>query len=170
MAERGSDPQSYLAEIDRRLREIQAEFAPPGRTATPGRAAGREPPPHPVEDRPAAGRGRTGPLETVLKRAKPPGVALPPRTDDPTGLQAKLMAAIDDLIRAYECSIAATPTPTPSSADELMLSAGPFSSIAELREFQRALTEIPGVLEVSVRGYEGADRALIEVRLGGAVT
>jgi hypothetical protein len=46
-----------------------------------------------------------------------------------------------------------------------MLTAGPFASLEEVRAFERTLRGVPGVAEVSVRGYEGSDRALIEVRL-----
>jgi hypothetical protein len=38
-------------------------------------------------------------------------------------------------------------------------------SVDALRAFERAVSRLPGVREVAVRGYEGADRAIIEVRL-----
>jgi hypothetical protein len=47
------------------------------------------------------------------------------------------------------------------------LAAGPFSGIEVLEEFQRAMAELPQVADVSVRGYEGRDRAILEVRLRG---
>jgi hypothetical protein len=43
--------------------------------------------------------------------------------------------------------------------------AGPFASIEALREFEVALSHLRGVREVTVRGYEGTDRAIIDVRL-----
>jgi hypothetical protein len=48
------------------------------------------------------------------------------------------------------------------------LAAGPFSSTAALHAFERELARIPGVREVTVRGYDGPDRAIVEVRLEGA--
>jgi hypothetical protein len=45
------------------------------------------------------------------------------------------------------------------------LSAGPFASLEALHEFERAVSRIPDVRDVAVRGYEGTDRAIIEVRL-----
>jgi hypothetical protein len=48
---------------------------------------------------------------------------------------------------------------------EVTLSAGPFATLEALREFEQAVSSLPGVREVAVRGYEGSDRAIIEVRL-----
>ncbi len=45
------------------------------------------------------------------------------------------------------------------------LSAAPFASLEALHEFEQAVSRLPGVREVAVRGYEGTDRAIIEVRL-----
>jgi hypothetical protein len=45
------------------------------------------------------------------------------------------------------------------------VSAGPFPSLDALREFERAVAELPGVCEVTVRGYETGNRAILEVQL-----
>ena len=47
----------------------------------------------------------------------------------------------------------------------MTLSAGPFANIEALHEFEEALSRMPGVRDVAVRGYEGTDRAIIDVRL-----
>jgi hypothetical protein len=49
--------------------------------------------------------------------------------------------------------------------DEVTVSAGPFGSTGDVQAFERALSEIPGVTEVTVRGYQGTDHAIFEVRL-----
>ena len=36
----------------------------------------------------------------------------------------------------------------------------------EVRDFERVLSSVRGVRDVSVRGYEGAARAIIDVQLG----
>jgi hypothetical protein len=45
------------------------------------------------------------------------------------------------------------------------MSAGPFPSIEALHDFEAALARVRGVRDVVVRGYEGTDRAIIDVRL-----
>jgi hypothetical protein len=67
----------------------------------------------------------------------------------------------------------ARPGPRPAedvSPTEITISAGPFGTVAEVRDFERALAEIPSVRDVHVRGYEGTNRAIIEVSLGASVT
>ena len=49
---------------------------------------------------------------------------------------------------------------------EATISAGPFRTMDEVREFERDLAAVPGVREVTVRGYEGAANAIIDVHLG----
>jgi len=43
--------------------------------------------------------------------------------------------------------------------------AGPFSSAAAVHAFERTLSSLPGVAEVMVREYVGADRVALDVRL-----
>jgi hypothetical protein len=77
-----------------------------------------------------------------------------------TDLQAKLIAAIEDLIEAYEGFIASVP-----GGGEVMVSAGPFRSMDGVRAFERQLSELSSVHEVEIRGYEGDDRAIFRVEL-----
>jgi hypothetical protein len=58
----------------------------------------------------------------------------------------------------------------PPASLTLTISAGPFPSIEALRAFEHELARLPGVRDVEVRGYEGDDRALIEVLLVAATT
>jgi hypothetical protein len=55
-----------------------------------------------------------------------------------------------------------------ATVGEFTVSAGPFTSTAALRAFEQTLSGIPGVREVSVRSYEGEDRAIVDVRLDQA--
>ncbi len=45
------------------------------------------------------------------------------------------------------------------------VSAGPFTTIAAVHAFERDLARLPGVREVSLRGYEGDDHVVIDVQL-----
>jgi hypothetical protein len=45
------------------------------------------------------------------------------------------------------------------------MSAGPFPTPDAVREFEQAVSNLPGVREVALRAYEGTDRAVIDVRL-----
>ncbi|MGH2867557.1 MAG: hypothetical protein ACRDNK_08315, partial [Solirubrobacteraceae bacterium] len=47
----------------------------------------------------------------------------------------------------------------------LTVAAGPFASTDAVREFKRALTALPGVSGVELRGYEGGNRAIVDVLL-----
>ncbi len=141
-----------LVEMDRLLRDIQVELAP-----------GREPaPPLAVPNTPDAA------VATA-----------PPASDGPqlqalTELSARLLASTRELLAGYERMLvpsASPPAPVrrparhrPDSPD-VTLSAAPFASLEALREFEQAVSRLPGVRAVTVRGYEGIDRAIIEVRL-----
>ena len=46
------------------------------------------------------------------------------------------------------------------------VTAGPFTSTDAVRAFEAALGSVPGVRSVSVRGYEGEDRAIFDVEIG----
>jgi hypothetical protein len=210
------DVEVRLAEIDRRLREIQADLIP-GRTPRGTRmpATGPPPPVHPEApppSRPPEARraphqslptgspvsapGRSGPLSDALEKARrrrdpdpfpeqipdrrraapesaplpsalpppePPESAPPqPGAGLPPELQSGLLAATRALLAAYERAVS---SPSPLGMLEVSVSAAPFSSTDALHAFERALAQIPGVLEVAVRGYEGPDRAILEVQL-----
>jgi hypothetical protein len=57
-----------------------------------------------------------------------------------------------------------------STVCEFTVSAGPFASTGALRAFEQTLSAIPGVREVTVRGYEGEDRAIVDVLLAEPIS
>ena len=69
-----------------------------------------------------------------------------------------------ELLAGYERVLAPASRRRPEPAG-VTLAAGPFASIEALHEFEAALSHLRGVSEVVVRGYEGTDRAIIDVRL-----
>lgn len=85
-----------------------------------------------------------------------------------TELHAKLLSSMQELLTAYQDVLAHEPGPgggvEPSQPDGLGLSAGPFASTQALRAFEHALSRLPGVRDVAVRGYEGS-RAIFDVQL-----
>lgn len=147
--------------MDRLLRDIQTELLPE-----------REPAPVLADDAPAPGD------------VPPPAATAPPRGDAPpaaatvqslTELSARLLASMRELLAGYEGVLLGGSRPVRRSAPSrartrpddagVTLSAAPFASLEALHEFEQAVSRLPGVREVVVRGYEGADRAIIEVRL-----
>jgi hypothetical protein len=165
MSERTPDSESYLSEIDRRLESIQGELQP-------GRSRPNQSPRR---------RGRTGPLAAILGRgapaqSEPAGPDSEPRAEPPPSsepstleqevraigeLQERLISAIEGLVEAYE-------GPTGeygAGSNAVTLKAGPFADTGALRAFTERLAELPGVDKVSVRGFEGADRAILDVEL-----
>jgi hypothetical protein len=168
MSERGSDPDSYLSEIDRRLQSIQGELQP-------GRARPNQPPRR---------RGRGGPLAAILGRAdrprSEPGAPAPEPASEPSDerapgsapstleqevhaigeLQERLIDAIEGLVEAYEAPI--------GDLGAVTLKAGPFADTGALRVFTERLAALPGVEKVTVTGFEGADRAIVDVELDSA--
>ena len=149
--------EAHLAEIDGLLREIQVELSPD-----------REPAPA---------------LEPRLKPDPEPAAVTPPNdapapTPDPhiqthVELSARLLASMRELLAGYERVLvgrAAQPAargPARRRPDrpDVTLSAAPFPSLEALREFERAVADLPAVREVAVQGYEGNDHAIIKVRL-----
>ena len=77
-----------------------------------------------------------------------------------TDLQAKLIAAIEDLLEAYEGFIAGAP-----EGGEVTMSAGPLTDMDRVRAFERQLAGLAGVRHVEVKGYEGEDRVILHVEL-----
>jgi hypothetical protein len=152
----------YLAEMDRLLRDIQAELAPDRAPAPPS----PPPPPHGAPD--------SGPAT-----APDPDRRLQALTE----LSGRLLPSMRELLAGDERTLNQTasilPPPVrrrpdgPDRSDrpdrydrsDVALSAGPFPSTEALRDFETALSHLPGVREVAVRAYEGTDRAIIEVRL-----
>ena len=59
----------------------------------------------------------------------------------------------------------ARPPAAPAEGPGATVSAGPFATTEAVRSFEQAVAGLPGVREVSVRAYEGTDRAILDVRL-----
>jgi hypothetical protein len=171
-----------LAEIDRRLSSIQTGLLeaegerPPEPPPPPPEPVPPPPEPVPPPPPPAAELPPRVPVETVA----PPPVA--PSSAAPAGpaallaemrrladLQEEVLRRTRDLLAAYEQTLE-QPTPAgqaapPAPVQEFSVSAGPFGSTEALRAFERMLERIPEVREVEVRGYEGEDRAIVDVHL-----
>lgn len=143
-----------LAEVDRKLRSIQAELMP-----------GREPnsPPEPTEP---SRRGRDGPLATLLEqtanhRSDDATTPETDRVDQLTELHARLLASMTEVLDGFRRALAEMN----EHGHEATMSAGPFATLEALRGFERELEGLTSVAEVELRGYEGEDRAVIAVRL-----
>ncbi len=182
-----------LAEFDRRLREIQADLmadgdhagAPPVVQASPPPRAAPEPPPPPEPPipppappvvpeplprtpppEPPGPHGRSGPLADLLAQLRAPS------SDLQTELREikAVLSTLQEAVAAIEAMLAGITTDrepeTPAGSDQATLSAGPFTRIDSVREFERELSSLRGVRGASVRGYEGAARAIIDVDLG----
>ncbi len=123
-------------------------------------------PPHPASGR----RGRDGPLATLLQRTSPrPQVhdRLVRQVEELTDLHVSLLSSMHEAITGLQHALGQVPR---ISATELTLSAGPFATIEAVHAFEHALERLPGVREVTIRGYEGADRAVIDVELSSTNT
>jgi hypothetical protein len=93
------------------------------------------------------------------------------------GVHERLLDSMRGLLAAYERVLARSlPLPRPAAATSpapaqatspghVTVSAGPFASTDAVRGFERTLAGMPGVREVEVRGYEGGDRAIVDVHL-----
>lgn len=187
MSEPSSGPSELdarLAEIDRRLRTIQTELAPDDESGLAGVGPGPDPappapPPTPAPPSPGPPSPGPGPGPPPTPDPAPPGPAPDPSPPVPSPAFGPPAEAIRDLIElhegllssmrvllsAYEAAIARLPTSREgSSVREFTVAAGPFASTESLRRFERTLAAIPDVREVAIRGYEGQDRAIVDVR------
>jgi hypothetical protein len=177
---------AHLAEIDRRLGVIQSGLAPVAGPPAPGRApaprASMSPslsPPRPSPPRPDS-----PPVALRVAPAPTPIASDPPASDPPaseliaqlrelTEAHARLLTATRELLASCAGALAglsAGSEPPPAAPAEVApaevsVSAGPFASTEALRGFERALGRLPEVREVSVRAYEGDDRAVVDVHL-----
>jgi hypothetical protein len=77
-------------------------------------------------------------------------------------LDARL-SDIDRRLREIQADLKRTGNVPPSGPVDVV--AGPFGGVDDVKGFEQALSGLPGVAEVTVRGYDGADRAIFEVRL-----
>jgi hypothetical protein len=113
-------------------------------------------------------RGREGPLAEILQQARreqhPDSVQerLARQVEELTEMHAGLLSSIFDAIEALRGALARMPRLHPA---EISVSAGPFASVEAVRAFEGLLASLPGVREVTLRGYEGEDRAVLDVEL-----
>jgi hypothetical protein len=141
----------HLDELDRLLRDVQADLIPGAGIPDP-------PPPPPIPDPPPP----------------PPAPEPPPAPPPPLPeLVAGLLASMRELLAGYERVL--LPPAAPARApvrqqphSHATVSAGPFPSVEAVRQFETSLSGLPGVRDVAVHGYEGTDRAIIDVRLDTA--
>ncbi len=127
----------------------------PPNPSRPPRAARAATPPEPRD----AARGRAGPLADLLQHAPPPPARA---TDAQLGHLGRLLSSLHEVLAGIE-ELLATMAP---GRHEATIAAGPFGTIEEVREFERRLSGVRGVRDVTVRGYEGAARAIIDVQFG----
>ena len=81
---------------------------------------------------------------------------------------ARLLASMRELMTGYELALThVSARPASETGPALTLAAGPFDSTTVLQRFEDALRALPEVADVAVRGYEGSDRAVLEVHLQG---
>ena len=166
MAPSGDDPEisildARLAEIDRRLHSIQTgliEDQPAGRPARMAVPGDRPSPPRLVSAPPPAGPspGEARSETDLLSRLR-----------ELTTAQEHVLGSLRQLLGSLQ-RVAGTPErpPTGAPADlPVTISAGPFASTEALRSFRATLEALPGVRGVELRGFEGADRAILEVHL-----
>ena len=157
-----------LAEIDRRLQTIQSGLEPAAQAARAGRA---DPPEQATVIPPDAAPAPVAPPHAAPAPVVPPDAApAPKRLSGEPGALDGLVAQLTTLVEAHERLLASarelSERRAPADAGAwVSVSAGPFDSTEALRRFERALRTLPEVRSASVREYEGADRAILDVHL-----
>jgi hypothetical protein len=169
-SERASTPGAHLEQLDRLLYDVQSELDP-DREPRPVLVTAAIPdapaPPPPPEPPPIPEPPPPPPVREPSPPPPPPDPLLDatPQLQALTEVAERLTAATRELLAGYERMLAPTPPRRPELAAPVTVSAGPFANIEALHEFEEALSRMPGVRDVAVRGYEGTDRAIIDVRL-----
>src|SRR5579884_984669 len=183
-------PPSPVPSAPSRTSSPDAPPAPP-RTSSP------EPPPAPpvaparpapplFPPRPGVGRRRAAPAPPATPPPRATAAPAPPATPPPRATAApappaappprhaldpaqqmagRLLAAVRELLAGYEIALAQISREPAGPA--VTLAAGPFRGLEMLEQFERALSELPQVASVARRGFEGHDRAIVEVQLRG---
>jgi hypothetical protein len=146
-----------LAEIDKRLRTIQTGLADEPADLVPPRPST----PEPVLPRRVEVTEAPAPVD--------PPAPIPAAEADAGELVSQLSSLACEHERLLD-SLRALAQPerraSPVAAPIVGLSVGPLASTEALRSFERALARLPGVAAVELRGFEGGDRALLDVHLG----
>jgi hypothetical protein len=190
VASEGVSTLDRLAEMDRLLHDVQAELAPdrepappmPGGDAPP--AAEDEVRPGAPDDAPPTTPNHPPPTSSYDAPDFSSSASQKRGVEALSELATSLLAAIRELLDGYDQVLArarstpsarAIPRPRRRAAaldhdPGVTMSAGPFPTTEAVREFEDVLSRLPRVRDVAVRGYEGTDRAIIEVRLDPAST
>jgi hypothetical protein len=188
-----------LAEIDRRLRTIQTGLVTDA-AAPAGAAARVTAAPAPAPAAPAPAPSPTLPPAADPASELPPRVAVPEPGSSAAGLRAvvppagdqslaeaigelhelavaheNLLGSMRVLLSDYGRALAeARSAPAAAAGGEdvrsLTVTAGPFTGTEAVRGFEEALAALPGVREVELRGYEGGNRAIVDVHLSAATS
>jgi hypothetical protein len=146
-----------LAEIDRRLRTIQDGLEPAAHAAS----TVPEPPVFPVIH-----AERTAQAPVIPPEAAPVPKRLSPEDRQVSELVARLTALVEAQERLLASARDMTDRRDPApGALTVSVSAGPFAGTEALRRFEQALMALPEVRSATVREYEGADRAIVDVHL-----
>jgi hypothetical protein len=169
------DLEASLAEMDRKLRELQRELslvAGQGGGASAElpvtgmpRAAGppERPPPEPPPPEPTAPEAPAPPAPDPVARVVDEAAArvteLGRRIDDLAALRDELDSATQSLRSEYRAA-----RPGAAAPREVVVDAGPFPDIATLSSFETALGEVDGVVDAAVRSFEG-NRAIVDVHV-----
>ncbi|MDQ6744565.1 MAG: hypothetical protein M3Z27_00870, partial [Actinomycetota bacterium] len=116
-------------------------------------------------------RGRAGPLTAVLARSRSRRRSDRPELEPQSELAALaqmhegLLEAIHDLVEAHGVMLHRLAGAPAARGEEVSLSVGPFAGTEAVHRFTQSLAAMELVREVAVLGYEGADRALLEVQI-----
>jgi hypothetical protein len=143
-----------LAEIDRRLKSIQSGLEPASGADSEPPAAG------PRALRPAPDPPPLGPPEAPERTGPPEPGELAGQLHELVDIHERLLGATRHLLGSYAAV-------APSTQTTVRLSVGPLSGTEALEDFQRRLSELPGVGAVWLREFEGDDRAVVDVQLAG---
>jgi hypothetical protein len=149
-----------LAEIDRRLRMIQTGLAPAVDAARGQR-----------EVAPASPLPLMAVPDDQAPVIPPEAAPVPKRLSADDRQISDLVARLTALVEAQERLLASArelAERRDSAADAgslVSVSAGPFAGTEALRRFEHSLQALPEVRSATVREYEGADRAVVDVHL-----
>jgi hypothetical protein len=166
-----TDVAATLDELERKLRELEAELqitavpaARPAPTAPP-------PPPPPPAEPPPAPEPRPDAAERLVADARSRLRALGDQIDGLLSFREDLERIARELDEEYARTLGrlvpsqAPPPPEPDPLEgTVVVDAGPFADLAALTGFEQALGDAPGVEDVYVSGFDDR-RATIEVRL-----
>lgn len=137
--------------------------SPPDVAQPPGVASPPEPDRSPPQPPRPVTQGRAGPLAELLAQLR----TAPDDYRSDLGDLRELVSSVRALLGGIEAALVRIETGDHPGADtdEATIAAGPFTTIEAVRAFEREVAALPGVRDAAVRGYEGAARAIIDVRL-----